>query len=232
MKKIFIFLLPVLLFTACRYKSGSGNIVTEKRNTGSFTSISVGGGFEVELRHADVTELTIEADDNLIKYIHTDVSDGKLRIRLEEINVHDAHLKVFITAPEINDINASAAAAVVVKDGLKSSGSIKLQASSGANIKTGVDAPGIVADASSGGELEISGKTMTLKATSSSGSAIHAKDLLSENTTANASSGAKINVHASLSLDATASSGGNISYRGGATDVKKSASSGGDIEKE
>ena len=231
MKKLLVISLSVLVLGACRYRSGSGNIITEKRNTGTFTAIAVGGGFEVEIRHSDVTEVTVEADDNLMKYIKTDVADGQLKINLDNIHVHDAHLKVYLAAPEINDIKASAAANVEVRDELKSGGSIQLHASSGAEIKTVLDAPGIIANASSGGELNLSGHTRDFKATVSSGSSINAKELQSENTNVTASSGASANVHASLQLVAKASSGANITYKG-AANVQKTVNSGGEVEKE
>ena len=119
MKKLLILSLSILILGACRYKSGSGNIISEKRNTGAFTAIAVGGGFEVELRHSGITEVIVEADDNLIKYIKTVVADGQLKIKLDNINVHDAHLKVYLAAPEINDIKASAAASVEVREIMK-----------------------------------------------------------------------------------------------------------------
>ena len=231
MKKLLIIILSVSVLAACRYRSGSGNIISEKRHTGNFTGFAVGGGIEVELRHSDATEVTVEADDNLIKYILTDVNDGKLKIRLDNINVHDAHLKVYLTAPEINDIESSAGSNVEVKDVLKSAGSVRLYASSAGEITTVLDAPSIVINASSGGELKLSGRTRDLKGTISSGASVKAKELQSENTDIDASSGARASVSASVKLDANASSGANITYRGGAT-VQKSVSSGGEVEKE
>ncbi len=231
MKRSLVIILAILFLGACRYRSGSGNIITEKRTVGSFRSLSVSGGFEVELRQGATEELTIEADDNLIKYIETDVVNGQLRIEMDNMNLRNAHLKVFITAPAVNKIKASAAAEIDVKDGLRSANQIELDASSGGNITSVVDAPKVIAEASSGGELNLSGRTRDLKANSSSGSSINAKELLSEYTKASASSGAAARVHASVSLDANASSGGNVNYVGGGS-VKKSASSGGAVEKD
>lgn len=232
MKKLLIIFLAFSVLAGCRMKRGSGNIVTEKRNTGSFKGISVGGGFNVELK-TGATEVIVESDDNIIKYIETEVENGQLKVRLSHINnLSDAHLKVYISSPEINDIEASASADIEAKDVLKSGGTMELHSSSGSNINAKLDAPEIIANASSGGGIDLSGRTRDLKATSSSGSTIDAKELLSENTTANVSSGATAHVHASLSLDATASSGGHITYRGGAVNVKKSESSGGGVEKE
>ncbi|CAN5753072.1 head GIN domain-containing protein [soil metagenome] len=232
MKKLLIIFLLLAALGACRYKSGSGNIVTEKRNTGAFTGVSVGGGFEVEIKHGDQEEVTVEADDNLIKYIHTDVSDGQLKIKIEQINMHDAHLKVYITSPGLKNIKASAAADVLVKDELKSGAAIHLEVSSGAIIKTAINAPEVELDASSGGEIEVSGRTRDLNAAASSGSNLKAKELLSENVVVEASSGSNATVHASVKIDASASSGARVRYHGGAADVHKSASSGGVVEKE
>ena len=231
MKKLLIIILSISVLGACRYKRGSGVIVTEKRNPGSFTGINVGGGIDVELKNGS-TEVVVESDDNIIKYIETDVENGQLKIRLRNINLHDAHLKVYVTAPEINNINSSASSDVVAKNVLRSEKTIQLHSSSGSEIKAVLDAPEVFANASSGGELNLSGRTRDLKAESSSGSTINAKELLSENTTIQVSSGASANVYASLTLDATASSGGNVTYRGAAVTVKKSVSSGGEVVKE
>jgi hypothetical protein len=231
MKKLLIIILSFSILGACRYKTGSGNIVTEKRSTGSFTGLSAGGGFDVEIKTGP-TEVIVESDDNIIKYIETDVVNGELKIRLDHISIHDAHLKVYVTAPEINNIKSSASANIKAKDVLKSGLAIRLQASSGSEIKAALDAPEVFANASSGGELNLSGRTRDLKAESSSGSTINSKELLSENANVSVSSGASAHVHASLSLDATASSGGNVTWRGGASNVKKSVSSGGEVEKE
>jgi len=230
MKKLLIIILSIAIFGGCRYKTGSGNLISEKRNTGAFTGISVGGGFDVEIKTGP-TEVLVEADDNIIKYIETDVVNGQLKIRLDDVNVNDVHLKIYITAPQINNITASASADVVAKDILKSTELIKVQSSSGSEVKAELDAPEISVNASSGGELNLSGRTRNFKAVSSSGSTINAGELSSENATVDVSSGASAKVHASLTLNATASSGGNISYRG-TPNVKQSVSSGGEVDKE
>lgn len=232
MRKLILALLIVATMGSCMYKKGSGNIITQTRSAGPFKAVDISGGFEVEIKNGPVENVVLEADDNLVKYIEVKVIDNELKVRLENISVSDAHLKLFITAPEINNLNASGGSEIVVKDELKSGGTIHVKASSGSNIKTALDAPEIKADVSSGGELTLSGRTKDLHATSSSGSSLAASELLSENSYVSASSGANAHVYASVSIDASASSGGNVSYRGAATNVKKSESSGGEVEKE
>ncbi|MBS1496284.1 MAG: DUF2807 domain-containing protein [Bacteroidetes bacterium] len=231
--KNFIFLLfTTLLVSSCSHITGSGNIVTEQRNTGAFTKVITSSGFEVEIKKGDAINVTVEADDNIIKKIITEADNGVLRIKLNVSNVQDAHLKVYITAPGINSISASSGSDVTVKDTLKNSSEINLEASSGATISSYVDAPTITANTSSAGEISVKGRTKNFNAESSSGATINALELLTENTTATVSSGADARVQSSVSLTANASSGGSIHYKGGGGNVKINTSSGGSVNKE
>lgn len=231
MKKLLIIIISLISLASCSYTSGSGNIVTETRSVGSFNAISVGGSFDVEVKIGPVTEVKIEADDNIIKYIEITVSGNTLKIRTEDLhNYSDVHMKVFITVPALSAIRVSASAEVVVKDLLKNSGKISFHASSSGSIDAEVDAPEIETDASSGGSINVHGKTRTYSAEASSGADIKSYDLLSENARAGVSSGATIQLHASVGIDAKASSGGTIEYHGAAT-VNRSVSSGGSVEK-
>lgn len=232
MKKWGILILVVVLMGACRYRTGSGNIISDNRNLAAFKGVKASSGFEVEIKTGMPQTVMVEADDNLMKYIITEVDNGMLRIGIRDnTSLHDAHLKVFVTAPEINKVLASSAAEITVKNWLRSTGKISLDASSGGKIVTDLDAPEVDAEASSGSTLKLKGQTMNLKAKASSGGSIKAPGLLSENATANSSSGSSINLHASVSLKASASSGATIRYRG-AANVSKEESSGGSVEKE
>ncbi len=221
----------LILFSSCNYTTGSGNIVTEKRTVGQFTALAVSNGFEVEVKIGPVQEVTVEADDNLIKHIRIEVSGNTLKIRTEDLNnLSNAHLKVFITTPELKSITASSAADVKVLDLVKGVGTLSFDASSGAEIEAEVDAPEVNAGSSSGSTVRLSGKTKNYKAEASSGASIKTNDLLAENTDISVSSGASADVYASVSLVAGASSGGDINYHGAAS-VKQSTSSGGSVNK-
>jgi hypothetical protein len=231
MKHFLILLLIVFTLASCNHKTGSGNIVTETRNTGNFDAISVGGSFEVEVKTGDVTSVVVEADDNIIKYIETRVSGTTLKIGTEDLNNYsDVHMKILITAPGIKRIKASASADVYVLDVLAGKDKLIFGSSSGASIKAEIDAPEVSADVSSGASINLKGKTKTYSAQASSGAEIRSRELLSENTTVKVSSGASASVHASVSLQANASSGASVSYHGAAI-VNQSVSSGGSVNK-
>ena len=231
MKQIIFLFTAVILLNSCNYTTGSGNIITEKRNTGNFSGISVGGSFDVEVKIGPVAEVTVEADDNVIKFVQTTVSGNTLKIRTEGLHsMNNVHLKVYITVPELSNIKASASADVKVLDVIKGDGKLSFDASSSADIEAEVDAPEVGAEASSSGSVTLSGKTKNYTARVSSSGDIKSFELLTENTDVSANSSGSAQVHASISLTANASSSGDITYRG-AANVKKNVSSSGSVEK-
>jgi hypothetical protein len=226
MKNLLILAAFVFSAASCTHIEGSGNIVTEKRQTGDFKGISVGGAFEVELKTGP-TSVEVEADDNLIKLIETRVSGGVLKIEnRNDFSINDGHFKVYITAPEITKIKCSGAANVKALDLLKSDSRISLDASGAGNIKAQADAPEIDAEASGAGNIELSGRTREYTAKATGSGNIKSSKLLSENTDAEASGAGSVHVHASVNLKANASGAGSVYYRGGAAVQQRSSGAG------
>lgn len=228
--KYLTFFILVVIFAGCvNSKTGSGNIISNIRNVGSFNVISASGSVYVTLQKGPQS-VVVETDDNIMRYVETAVSDNTLKIRLKNINnLRNATVNVYVTAPVLKDIDASASAEIASKGSITSDSEIELKASSGSRIQIDLDAPSVKADASSGGSVIVSGRTRNLTAKSSSGSNVNALSLKAENATANASSGGSVKVSASISVKAEASSGATVKYTGGATEVKKNESSGGSV---
>ncbi|MEO6253564.1 MAG: head GIN domain-containing protein [Ferruginibacter sp.] len=231
MKQILLLLFTFVTIASCRNTTGSGKLITQTRPAGNFDGITVSGDFEVEVKIGAVTSVVVEADDNIMKYIETSTVGSTIKIYTEGLhNYSDVHMKLYITTPSLKKISASASADVMVENVLVSTGKLVFKASSGADIKTEVDAPEVSADASSGATISLHGKTKVYSAESSSGADIKSWDLMSENTTVSVSSGADAKVHASVKLNASASSGASVTYHG-AANVVKSVSSGASIGK-
>ncbi len=225
-------LLSLFLFTACRNISGSGNIVTEKRNTGNFTGIDAGGAYDVELKAGPEAKVEVEADDNIQQYIETNVSGDVLEISTRgRSNFRNSHIKIFVTASEIKLLKVSGAASINAVTTIKAPDKIRLEASGAAHINVMIDAPTISSHASGAANIEISGRTRNHNTHASGSADIRAYQLLSENTEAEASGAANIKVHASVLLDATASGAADISYKGGAV-VKEHVSGAASIKKQ
>jgi len=231
MRSIIYIFSAFLFITSCRSVTGSGNIISQNRSTGNFSGVSAHASIEVEISTGPEYKVRVEADDNVINDVATSVSDGMLKIDYKHsINLNDAHVKVYVTAPTLSRINASSSSEVEVVGELKNDGKVQFSCSSSGSIKAKVNAPEVSAEVSSSGNIDLTGHTRTYTAEANSSGDLNSFGLLSEVTNASASSSGTVEVHASISLDAKASSSGEVKYKGGAK-VNETISSSGSIQK-
>lgn len=103
-----------------------------------------------------------------------------------------------------------------------------LEASSGADIRaTGLAADALSLDASSAGEIHVSGTCRSFNVSASSGAEVHAGDLRCAEGSVDASSGAEASVWAEGVLNVEASSGADVNAKGSPRLGDISLSSGG-----
>lgn len=204
---------------------GNGDVVKDKRVVeDDFTVVSASEGLDVFVSQGSDFEIVVEADENVIDLIGTDVKNGKLKVHAIE-NIGRATKKIYVTLPEVTALSASSGADLTSKGVIKVD-NISLDASSGADLNVELNADEVEADTSSGADIRLSGEGNLLYAGASSGSDIKAQDFLVKICHANASSGADIKVNVSESLVADASSGADIRYTGEASVQKKKSVSG------
>lgn len=210
-------------------KKGNGTVVEENREvTADFTEVHASEGIDVYVTQAVDFSISVEADENIVDLIGTEIKNGKLKIHAIE-NIGRATKKVFVSLPEVTGLLSSSGAHLTAQNKITAS-SLVLDASSGAHLNAETTADRIEIDASSGANIDISGNAMEVYVDGSSGANVRGKNLKTSECKAEASSGANININVSKSLTADASSGGNISYSGEA-EVTKNKSVSGNVSK-
>ncbi len=230
--KLFVLFLVASFATSCLMTGviGSRNVTTENREiSDDFTGIKVSQGIEVILTQDAQVSLSAEMDDNLHELLVTEVEDGILKMYFDKnVNKRKASI-IYLSMPKISSIRTSSGAEVDANNTLKVN-DLNLDASSGSEIALRVDANNIESESSSGSEINIKGTCKSLNADSSSGSEIDAEEMQAETVVAEASSGSDINVYASRSISAKASSGASIDCAGSPQEKNIKKSSGGDID--
>lgn len=210
-------------------KKGSGVVVEETREiTDKFAQVHASEGIEVYVTQGDEFKISVEADDNIIDLIATEVKNGKLKIHAIE-NIGNATKKVFVSLPEVTALLSSSGAQLTAQNKINAT-NLLLDASSGAHINAETNSARLEIDASSGAHIDVSGDANEAFIDGSSGANVKGKNLRSKDCHAEASSGANIDINVSESLTADASSGGNISYTGNAS-VSKTKSVSGSVNK-
>jgi hypothetical protein len=233
--KFIVATLIALFFTSCNLINrieGSGTITKEKRAiTADFKSIEVKRGIEVVIEQSNKTAIMVETDDNLQKHITTKIENGVLIIDADtDFDTGDSP-KVIVTIPIIESLQASSGSEIRSENTLKGE-SILLDTSSAGEINVNLEFDTISSKSSSGSSITIVGKALKFESNSSSGSETDANELLVNDVTANASSGAFIGAHPIVRLEATVSSGAEITYNIEPKSITKSESSGGSVERE
>lgn len=203
---------------------------TETRKLGSFKSVKVSQAIDVYLKKGDKEEARVEVTNGQLSDVLTEVAGTSLRVHMSDGSHRKANVKVFVTYVTIEKISASSAASVF-SDGKIKSTSMEINASSAGSVEIGLEAESASIDASSAGNIEVEGKVKRLEAEASSAGGVDAYNLESEIVSARASSAGSIKVSVTKELDAHASSGGDIRYRGNPSKTNTGSSSGGSVKK-
>jgi Putative auto-transporter adhesin, head GIN domain len=232
--KYIYFIAIAIVATSCNgLIRGSKNIITETRTVSAFSSVKVSTSIEVEVQQGPTTEVRVEADDNIIKLIETNVVDGELRIKLKSnYGTNNATMKVYVTSPVYSSFSSSSSSEIIGKGIIANTNKISLSASSSSTIELTLDAPSVILEASNSADIIASGKAKSVNADASNSATIKSMSLHAETVQAEASNSADVYVFASVKLNAIAKNSADVTYTGGVTDVTKKESSSGSVIKQ
>lgn len=234
-KAAFIFVTLSLVLNSCIIDgwdngiSGNGNVVEETRNVSGFTGVHASTGIDVFLYEGDDFDVKVEADENLMEIILTEVEGKMLVIKTDRVNIRNAKSKkVYVTLPKLDELKISSAGDCEGQTPFTCD-DLRISISSAGDLDLKVEAERINIDISSSGDARISGRTQQLDASLSSAGDLHAFDLIADVVDVRVSSAGDARVHAEEEISMDASSAGNIYYRGDADVVHSRSSSAGDI---
>lgn len=182
---------------------GSGQTAAEARDLHGFTKIDASGVFQVEIVAQKDFSVEVEADDNLLQYINIQVRRGVLKLETDRRLSTSNPIRVRISAPDIEGIESSGAANIVLTD-LKNS-SLEIDSSGASKIKVAGETAKLVVD--------VSGATR-----------VDAEGLTAENANVEASGASTVEVFVNGNLKTNASGASTIRYGGSPKDVVKKSS--------
>jgi hypothetical protein len=189
---------------------GSGTSKTEQRSVAGFRQVEAGGAVNLEIDAGKEFSVTVEADDNLLQYIKTQVSGNTLKIYSEGKISPTAKFNVKISMPAFEGLDISGASEAKI-----------------VNVK--VDS--LEMKASGASEVNIIGEANELKAEASGASEINAENLRTESATVDASGASSAIVSAIDMLEVEASGASKIYYTGEPKNIRQNASGASSINK-
>jgi hypothetical protein len=221
MPKINSLLLLLVLFSSCNFMGGrrvhgNGNPGSQTRNIGSFNALRVLGSMDVVLSPGQEYAVKVEADENLLPYILTDKDGDALVIRTRNgYNLQSrSAIKVYVTAPALEDIVISGSGSVISNGTLALDRPLKIDVSGSGDVKLAVNAPNVTTEATGSGNLILIGNTKDFSTEINGSGEVHCFNLLSENTKVAISGSGSAEVYASKQLEVHISGSGDVAYKG------------------
>ncbi len=209
---------------------GNGIMETKTRNINDFDKISVAGSFNVTLVHGEEGTIKIKMEENLFKYLITEVKGDKLTIRWKKGENISTRKGVHIVVPfkDIDEVNLFGSGDVICDDIIETANFKTLLTGSG-DIILNIDAKTVNAKVTGSGNIELLGtsKNLDLLVTGSGG--IQSTKLKSNDVNAKVTGSGDINLYANNNLDAKVTGSGDIIYRGSPKVINTKTTGSGDI---
>ncbi|TWR25285.1 DUF2807 domain-containing protein [Mucilaginibacter achroorhodeus] len=213
-----------------RCKKGSGNIKTETRKIGEFTKLEISGGFNVTLKQDSSQSLTINADDNLLQYIQTEVSGNTLLIKNKR-NICGSHqMNLVVGVRNLEALKASGGIELK-SDGRLNTKELELELKGATKINMDLSATNVRVTGKGSTELDLRGQAASADVRLTGSGNINALEFVvgRYNLETTGASDCNINVLNELNVHSTGAS--EVKYRGtpstvntdktGAASVKK-----------
>ena len=193
---------------------GEGPVKTENRSASDFHAVALEIPALVEVTVAERYTVEVQAQENILPLLKTEVENGRLRIYFEENVSHSEGLKVRVSAPSFDEL------------GIGGSGTIKaLSTLSGDRLKLAIGGSGDIdvpqtnvgnmeCSIAGSGNIRVGGKTNEVQFNIAGSGDIAAKELAAITGTAEIAGSGSVNCNVSQTLKTSISGSGDVYYTG------------------
>lgn len=229
----YLLVLITLLAVSCNQlfgERGNGNRITEIVAVADFERLEIAGGFEVMLSSTTTGNITIEVDENLLRYIKVGVNEGTLTVDTDRRLDSEDGVKLIIPVNNLSVLTSSGASEIK-SDGPIRSESLVIELSGAGRLELILESKTVSVDLSGASMVQLEGLAQMLSVDMSGAGSLDASKLITEVCTVQISGVGKALVHATESLEASVSGLGKVEYLGDPKSVKGDVSGVGDVSK-
>jgi len=212
-----------LLLSACsivgfNMTRGSGTLTTQSRDVSSFDAVQINGAGELLIIQGETESLEIQAEDNIIDELTSDVQENTLVLGyrdsfLRNTIIPTERITYTLTMTELSQVTINGAASMDI-DSLET-GSLALIINGAGNISINqLLADNLNVEISGTTTIEIGGQTSQQTVTIDGAGNYRADDLQTNSTTININGLGNATVWATETLNISIDGGGNLRYYG------------------
>ena len=228
-KSMFALALVYCLSTLTLYAQPSKNF-----SVNNFSEVAVASGIDLYLTQNGTEAVKVVAHDDLLKNVIVEKNGNTLTIRYKDNSgwgrfFKGQSIKAYVNFKTLTALSASGGSDVFSQAPIKTD-RLNVRASGGSDLKLDLTARDFQLQASGGSDVTLKGSATNMEIQSSGGSDIKAYEFKAENAKVSSSGGSDANVYVTRALEASASGGSDIHYKGDAA-LRNNSSKSGDVTK-
>jgi hypothetical protein len=208
--------------------TGSGPVVRKALAVPAFHGIHVEGSMDVVVTPANGQQVQVEAQENLVDLVTTEVRNGIWTISVREGYRTSQPFVVHISAPLLDEVS-SMGSGDVKGLGPFTAERVRLSVQGSGDLDMAFTATAVDVVVQGSGDVALAGTCSELSATVQGSGDIDAKDLKAEHARATSSGSGDITVFATKRLKAVVAGSGDVVYGGGPQHVEKQVAGSGDV---
>ena len=215
----FAILLTFLLTlqSSCTYGfggiKGNGNVTKQERQLNSFSALDVGGAFKVFLTQGDKEFVIVEADENLLDIIITEIRGNTLVIKTKEDIKDSEALNIYLTFKNLDDMEISGACHLSGENKMKF-GDLDLECSGASDVELKMVTSKLSMDCSGASQVELYGSAESVDLDLSGASHYDGYDLEADIYFVDVSGASHAKIFVNNELSAEVSGAASLKYKG------------------
>ena len=193
---------------------GEGPVKTETRSAGDFHAIETSIAGDVEVSVADNFSVEVQAQENILPILKTEVEDGTLKIYFSENVSHHEDLKIRVSAPAFDRFSLGGSGTIKVITPIRADNMKMEVAGSGDIFVPQADFGSAKASIAGSGSVELGGKANTLETEIAGSGDIKAKQLTANTLNVKISGSGSVTCDVVQTLKASIAGSGDVYYSG------------------
>lgn len=196
---------------------GNGNMKTENREVSDYEGVELEGSMNVELIAGNEGNLKVEAEENLLQYIVTEVSGDELKITTEKgYNLDPSgDNKITVTVPfkDLSSVSLTGSGDIRSRDRITAE-NFEVKLTGSGDIQLPLQAKNARASITGSGDIDLMGSARDFECKVTGSGDISAFEFKCENVDATVTGSGDIQVYATEELRAKVPGAGDIEYKG------------------
>lgn len=196
---------------------GNGNMTSQTRSVSNYDEVALLGSMNVELIAGREGQIKVEAEENLLEYILTEVEGDQLKISVEEgYNLQPSrnkNIRILVPFETLDAVTLTGSGDIYSSDEIKAE-NFEIKMTGSGDMKLSVTAKNARAGITGSGDITLRGTTNDFECKVTGSGDISAFDFEAERVNATVTGSGDIQVYASEEIRAKVPGSGDIEYKG------------------